>query len=100
VIWIGGNAINLNSLLPAGSGWDLQDANAVNNNNQIAGTGLYNGQPSAYFLALGNIDHQSHPLPEPGSAVWGIIGLATLARRRRADAKSDAHIMESKRRST
>jgi probable HAF family extracellular repeat protein len=41
---------DLNSLIPSDSGWTLQVANAVNDNGQITGYGLINGQTHAFLL--------------------------------------------------
>ncbi len=49
-IWKNGRAIDLNSLIPAGSGWVLQQAKAVNNRGQIAGEGTFHGQSRAFLL--------------------------------------------------
>ena len=43
-----GTMLNLNSLLPGNSGWDLSEADAINDSGQITGTGLYNGQLTAF----------------------------------------------------
>ncbi len=40
--------VNLNHLLPADSGWWLLSAEAINNQGQIVGSGLYNGRKSAF----------------------------------------------------
>jgi probable HAF family extracellular repeat protein len=50
VIFQGGTAIDLNTLIPAGSPWVLGDANAINNAGQIVGTGTYSGLQRAYLL--------------------------------------------------
>jgi probable HAF family extracellular repeat protein len=46
----GGTLVDLNTLLPAGSGWVLLSANAINDAGQIAGEGLFNGEPRAFLL--------------------------------------------------
>ena len=46
----GASIIDLNSLLPANSGWVLESADAINTNGQIVGTGLLNGQSHAFLL--------------------------------------------------
>ena len=43
-------AIDLNSLIPTGSGWVLQDATAVNANGQIVGQGMLGTTPRAFRL--------------------------------------------------
>ena len=42
--------VNLNNLLPTGSGWELQDARSINDNGWITGYGIINGQQHAYIL--------------------------------------------------
>jgi probable HAF family extracellular repeat protein len=43
--------LDLNSLIPANSGWVLQSANAINDKGQIVGYGTLNGQsPEAFLL--------------------------------------------------
>jgi probable HAF family extracellular repeat protein len=50
--WIAaGGMIDLNSLLPLGSGWVLLEANGVNDNGQITGYGLHNGAGRAFRLS-------------------------------------------------
>jgi probable HAF family extracellular repeat protein len=48
-IW-NGYMTDLNSLIPAGSGWVLTSAVSINDAGQIVGTGTFNGQPGAAFL--------------------------------------------------
>ena len=52
VVWVNGKVIDLNSLLPANSGWVLNDAMAINDQGQIAGMGTYNGQSESFILTL------------------------------------------------
>jgi probable HAF family extracellular repeat protein len=50
-IWQPGSAMTaLNTLIPTGSGWNLQQANGVNDRGQIVGTGVHNGHQRAYLL--------------------------------------------------
>jgi probable HAF family extracellular repeat protein len=46
--------IDLNTLIPSGSGWNLTDASAINDNGQIVGVGTINGQTHAYLLTPGS----------------------------------------------
>ena len=67
---------DLNTLLPADSGWVLRSAQDVNNLGQIVGWGTAPDGigPRAFLLT---------PVPEPGHiALLGLCGLATLRRRR------------------
>ncbi len=41
---------DLNNLIPQNSGWSLQDAFSVNDNGQIAGVGVLNGQERGFLL--------------------------------------------------
>lgn len=51
-MWIDGSVVDLTALLPAGSGWVLQSATAINNRRQIAGHGRFRGRLRAYLLTL------------------------------------------------
>lgn len=46
----GAPMVDLNTLLPADSGWVLLSANAINDAGQIAGEGRFNGEPRAFLL--------------------------------------------------
>jgi len=54
VMWINGQVTDLNSLLPANSGWTLQSAIAINNSDQIIGLGEVNGVWTNFVLTLGS----------------------------------------------
>jgi probable HAF family extracellular repeat protein len=96
VLWNGTNITNLNTLLPARSGWDLTEADAINSLGQIAGIGLYNGQQSAFLLDPPNFKElnasiidliaPSSSVPEPVSAATflGLTSLFFLDRRHRS----------------
>ena len=50
-IYSGGTVQNLNNLLPQGSGWTLQQANAINDVGQIVGFGIGpSGSPDAFLM--------------------------------------------------
>lgn len=72
-----GMSMDLNSILPANSGWVLNDATGINSSGLIVGNGIFNGDRRAFALQVS--------IPEPGSAVVGLlfVGVA-LTRRRRA----------------
>jgi probable HAF family extracellular repeat protein len=71
-----GPMIDLNTLLPAGSGWELVTAYGINNAGQICGEGLIGGETHAFLLT-------PTPAPEPGALVLLTAGGAGLRRSRR-----------------
>lgn len=75
-IWFGpgGSPIDLNTLIPAGSGWNLLSAEGVNEAGDIVGFGTFQGSTRAFLVTI----------PTPAST--GILVLAGLfaSRRRRA----------------
>ena len=48
--WTQGKMRDLNASLPAGSGWTLEEARAVNNRGQIVGSGKLHGQEHMFLL--------------------------------------------------
>jgi probable HAF family extracellular repeat protein len=76
ILYENGVATNLNTLLPADSGWTLQDATAINDNGWIVGQGLNpSGQADGFLLI---------PAPEPASIALLAVVAPTLLVRRRA----------------
>ncbi len=67
-----GTVSTLNSLIPAGSGWNLTQALGINDSGQIVGTGTLDGQTRAFLLSP-----TVQPVPEPGTIV--IFAFATIA---------------------
>lgn len=51
VLWDNGQRQDLNSLIPADSGWILSSARAINERGQIVGRGSFNGQTRAFLLS-------------------------------------------------
>lgn len=49
-LWINDTIKDLNSLIPADSGWELQTAQDINNFGKIVGYGKHNGQNKAFLL--------------------------------------------------
>lgn len=54
VLFQGGEAKNLNDLIPADSGWVLQKAFGINDYGQICGEGTLDGTPKGFLLTLIN----------------------------------------------
>lgn len=80
-LWEDGQMKDLNALLPAGSGWDLLGAQAINESGQIVGSGTINGQTHAFLYEpatetdpdeLGTATDLGVPLGDPFSEAWGI----------------------------
>jgi probable HAF family extracellular repeat protein len=77
-----GSMVDLNELIPQGSGWRLLAANGINNAGQITGYGFNPaGEIHAYLL-----DFDVAAVPEPSTLVSGVLaalaGLAAARRRR------------------
>ncbi len=71
---------DLNTFLPANSGWQLTEATGINNAGQIVGNGTFGGQQHAFLLDLNG---QSAAAPEPGSWTLGIAAMALMQGGRR-----------------
>src|SRR5262249_20068426 len=52
-IWSAGTVTDLNSLLPANSGWELTEALTINDNGDVAGLGIHDGVVTAFLLSGG-----------------------------------------------
>jgi len=76
-----GSMLNLNALLPANSGWVLEEAFGINNAGQITGMGLYDGQETA-FLMTDPSDIAAIPEPSALLLMAAGIGLIALLRAR------------------
>ena len=69
-----GTMFNLDSLIAPSSGWHITEAFDVNNNGQIVGAAMINGQQHAVLL---------NPIPEPTTmAILGLSAFAILRKRR------------------
>ena len=63
-LWRAGTMTDLNTLIPPPSEWLLERAWGVSDNGFIVGSGLYQGQPHAFLLAVtcyANCDSSSQP---------------------------------------
>jgi RHS repeat-associated protein len=74
----GKGMVDLNTLIPSGSGWILTNAAAINNSAQIAGQGFINGAPHAFLLTpTGLITPQSNSCDcPPGNSSQPQVGAA------------------------
>lgn len=71
VAWIDGAIVNLNSLLPVGSGWNLLSAEGINDAGDIVGYGTIGGQSHAFLLSVA--------VPEPTTLVGAtVLGICML----------------------
>jgi probable HAF family extracellular repeat protein len=65
-LYTNGVTVDLNTLIPANSGWTLSSATAINDAGQIAGNGQINGQSHAFRL---------DPIISPMDSINQMIGL-------------------------
>lgn len=56
-LWQNGNMIDLNTLLPAGTGWELTSAHFINNASRIVGEGVLNGTSKWFILDFGSANN-------------------------------------------
>jgi probable HAF family extracellular repeat protein len=72
VVWRSATISDLNTLIPADSGWTLRTATAINTAGQIVGTGVFQNQTRAF--RLDPVADTTPPvisgLPAPGCAIW------------------------------
>jgi probable HAF family extracellular repeat protein len=78
-VYSNGIMLDLNSLLASGSGWELTEAYGINDAGQIVGSGLFNGQVSAFRLDPTSAAIQgASAVPEAGTTMLVAIGLGLL----------------------
>ena len=79
-LYLNGVMIDLNALIPTGSGWELLEAYGINNAGQIVGEGLWNGQSHAFLLDPDLVDtaHATNGVAEPGTAWLAAAGLVLV----------------------
>jgi len=65
--WRQGHFVDLNTLLPANSGWYLQSASDIDDDGVIVGEGYLNGEPRAF--AMTPVNATSVPVPAAPAAV-------------------------------
>jgi probable HAF family extracellular repeat protein len=84
-LWMAGGLLDLNSMLPTDSGWELNAAYAINDNGQIAGMGTYQGELRAFRLDPQVVTRaleafsEAAAIPEPGTLPMLGAGAALLA---------------------
>jgi hypothetical protein len=66
-----GQFIDLNTVLPAGSGWDLGAAFDINDHGQIVGTGTHDGAPRGFLMIP-----ITQPVPAAPSIALLVAGVA------------------------
>jgi probable HAF family extracellular repeat protein len=72
-LWQDGVPVDLNTLIPSGSGWSLRSAEGINAAGDITGFGTFNGDTRAFLLSV----------PEPGAMALLALPALLLGRRRK-----------------
>jgi probable HAF family extracellular repeat protein len=78
-LYSGATFIDLNILIELSSGWYLEEAAAINDRDQIAGTGYYQGQRRGFRLDPAREPLAATANPEPTTIVLVLLGLALLS---------------------
>lgn len=86
VLWENGEVFDLNDLIPAETGWELEAATAINEWGQIAGFGQIGGERRAFLLTPTGAALEIPTLGRGGAALLALLvaacGAALLARSR------------------
>lgn len=79
-MWENGVPVNLNTLLPPGSGWVLTNADGINERGDITGTGTFGGFSRAFLLERRAVNDMPSFIKGPDLAHFGSnSGLRTFA---------------------
>jgi probable HAF family extracellular repeat protein len=73
-----GVMVDLDTLLPAESGWTLTVARSINDVGQIVGEGLYQGATHAFLLSPPGLDSPPRITQQPAGGVFGLGASHTL----------------------
>ncbi len=86
LLWENGTVTDLNTLISPNSGWILGAATAINNQGQIVGEGLLDGQNLVHAFLLTPISQTPERVPEPtctlGLLTLGVLGAGSLLKRK------------------
>lgn len=77
ILWDQGQAIALNSLLPANSGWVLTTADRIDNQNEIFGHGSFDGRSVTYELTLGDSGTPQIGISAQMATILGSSGISS-----------------------
>ena len=78
-IWEDGTVTDLNTVIPAGSGWQLGNALAINDRGQIVGSGILNNELRAFLLTPQDGDGSSRLSPAANVSTAGAASTASGA---------------------
>ena len=76
MLYSNGKITDLNSLLPANSGWDLTRATGINDLGQIIGQGTFDGQEMGFVMTPVGAE-----VPEPGTLAFATLAIVAVAGR-------------------
>jgi uncharacterized membrane protein len=76
MLYTNGKIVDLNSVIAAGSGWDLTRATGINDLGQIIGQGTYDGQEMGFVLTP-----TGQEVPEPGTLAFATLAILALGGR-------------------